>query len=66
GTRRALAHLRHPEPGGGAPRSGPRTGPTTPTRTTLPRLHPTERLRRLRDAAYTGSRHGRTADDRDK
>ncbi|MFI2378162.1 phosphodiesterase [Streptomyces sp. NPDC018964] len=32
----------------------------------LPRLHPTERLRRLRDAAYTGSRHGRTADDRDK
>ncbi|MFE1026639.1 phosphodiesterase [Streptomyces sp. NPDC058818] len=32
----------------------------------LPRLHPTERLRRLRDAAYTGSRHGRTADDRDQ
>ncbi|MFE0807887.1 phosphodiesterase [Streptomyces sp. NPDC058794] len=32
----------------------------------LPRLHPTERLRGLRDAAYTGSRHGRTADDRDK
>ncbi|MDN3250426.1 MULTISPECIES: phosphodiesterase [unclassified Streptomyces] len=30
----------------------------------LPRLHPTERLRRLRDAAYIGSRHGRTGDDR--
>ncbi|WP_239146382.1 phosphodiesterase [Streptomyces sp. SID10815] len=26
----------------------------------LPRLHPTGRLRRLRDAAYAGSRHGRT------
>ncbi|MFE0788824.1 phosphodiesterase [Streptomyces mutabilis] len=30
----------------------------------LPGLHPTERLRRLRDAAYIGSRHGRTGDDR--
>ncbi|MEU9229394.1 phosphodiesterase [Streptomyces massasporeus] len=29
-------------------------------------LHPTGRLRRLRDAAYTGSRHGRTGDDRDE
>ncbi len=27
-------------------------------------LHPTERLRRLRDSAYAGSRHGRTGDDR--
>ncbi|MEU5757087.1 phosphodiesterase [Streptomyces sp. NPDC047829] len=26
----------------------------------LPGLHPTGRLRRLRDAAYAGSRHGRT------
>ncbi|MDG9718901.1 phosphodiesterase [Streptomyces sp. DH24] len=28
----------------------------------LPGLHPTEHLRRLRDAAYVGSRHGRHAD----
>ncbi|MER6678259.1 phosphodiesterase [Streptomyces sp. NPDC000983] len=27
----------------------------------LPDLHPTERLRRLREAAYAGSRHGRAA-----
>ncbi|MER5835299.1 phosphodiesterase [Streptomyces sp. NPDC002130] len=32
----------------------------------LPGLHPTGRLRRLRDAAYAGSRHGRTGDDRDE
>lgn len=29
-------------------------------------LHPTGRLRRLRDAAYAGSRHGRTGDGRDE
>ncbi|MEU5366859.1 phosphodiesterase [Streptomyces sp. NPDC005925] len=28
----------------------------------LPGLHPTARLRRLRHAAYSGSRHGRTSD----
>ncbi|AQS68246.1 hypothetical protein [Streptomyces pactum] len=32
----------------------------------LPSLHPTERLRRLRDGAYAGSRHGRTGDDHDE
>ncbi|MFC9891059.1 phosphodiesterase [Streptomyces pilosus] len=31
----------------------------------LPGLHPTGRLRRLRDAAYAGSRAGRTGDGRD-
>ncbi|MGW8066976.1 phosphodiesterase [Streptomyces ziwulingensis] len=31
----------------------------------LPGLHPTGRLRRLRDAAYAGSRHGRTGDGHD-
>lgn len=30
----------------------------------LPGLRPTGRLRRLRDAAYAGSRHGRTGDER--
>ncbi|WP_437094055.1 phosphodiesterase [Streptomyces sp. enrichment culture] len=47
-----------------------RTAP--PTRTvsydpyahSLPGLRPTGRLRRLRDAAYAGSRHGRTGDGR--
>ena len=29
-------------------------------------LRPTSRLRRLREAAYAGSRHGRSADDRDE
>ncbi|MFI1421094.1 phosphodiesterase [Streptomyces sp. NPDC020731] len=31
----------------------------------LPGLRPTGRLRRLRDAAYAGSRHGRNGDERD-
>ncbi|MEU1045898.1 phosphodiesterase [Streptomyces sp. NPDC005897] len=32
----------------------------------LPGLHPTGRLRRLRDAAYAGSRHGRTIGEPDE
>ncbi|MEJ1199681.1 MULTISPECIES: phosphodiesterase [unclassified Streptomyces] len=32
----------------------------------LPGLRPTARLRRLRDCAYAGSRHGRTGDERDE
>ncbi|MCX2927311.1 phosphodiesterase [Streptomyces sp. NEAU-W12] len=48
-----------------------RTAPATSTVSydpyahSLPGLRPTGRLRRLRDAAYAGSRHGRTAGERD-